>query len=103
LRFELSNETDFGYLPQGNFIQRLYQFKVAWSFSPDLDLSSFAQYDSNIGQTGVNARLRWIISPGRDFFLVFNHGVAAAVDDPNARLAPVANSAIAKLRWDFRL
>jgi hypothetical protein len=34
---------------------------------------------------------------------VFNHGVAAVVDDPNARLAPVSNSAIAKLRWDFRM
>jgi len=103
LRFELSNETDFGYLPQGDFIQRLYQLKVAYSFSPDFELSSFTQYDSSVGHTGVNARLRWIISPGRDFFLVFNHGVAAAVDDPNARLAPTANSAIAKLRWDFRL
>ena len=103
LRFELSNETDFGYLPQGDFIQRLYQLKIAYSFNPDFELSSFAQYDSSVGHTGINARLRWIIAPGRDFFLVFNHGVAAAVDDPNARLAPVSNSAIAKLRWDFRL
>ncbi|HET7064259.1 MAG TPA: DUF5916 domain-containing protein [Rudaea sp.] len=102
LRFELSNETDFGYLPQGNFIQRLYQLKVAYSFNPDLELSSFAQYDSSIGHTGVNARLRWIISPGRDFFLVFNHGVAASVDDPSARLAPTSNVVIAKLRWDLR-
>ena len=37
LRFELSNETDFGHLPQGNFIQRLYQLKVSYSFSPDLN------------------------------------------------------------------
>jgi hypothetical protein len=103
LRFELSNETDFGYLPQGNFIQRLYQFKVAYSFSPDFELSSFAQYDSTIGHTGVNARLHWIIAPGRDFFLVLNHGVEASIDDPNARLAPISNSLIAKLRWDLRL
>jgi hypothetical protein len=102
LSFELSNETDFGYLPQGNFVQRLYQLKVAYSFNPDLELSSFAQYDSSIGHTGVNARLRWIISPGRDFFLVFNRGVAASVDDPSARLAPISNVVIAKLRWDFR-
>ena len=103
LRFELSNETDFGHLPQGNFIQRLYQLKVAYSFSPGFSLSSFTQYDSSIGHTGINARLHWIISPGRDFFLVFNHGVEASVDDPNARLAPMSNAVIAKLRWDFRL
>jgi len=103
LRFELSNETDFGYLPQGNFIQRLYRLKVAYSFNPNLELSSFAQYDSSIGHTGINARLHWIISPGRDFFLLFNHGVEASVADPNARLAPISNAVVAKLRWDFRL
>ena len=103
LRFELSNETDFAALPQGDFIQRLYQLKVAYSFSPDLELSSFAQYDSGIGHAGVNARLHWIISPGRDFFLVLNHGIEASIDDPNARNAPISNAIVAKLRWDFRI
>ena len=102
LRFELSNETDYGYLPQGNFIQRLYQFKIAYAFSPDLILSTFAQYDSTIGHTGVNARLHWIVAPGRDFFLVFNHGIEASLTDPTARLQPISNVLIAKLRWDFR-
>jgi hypothetical protein len=81
LRFELSNETDYGYLPQGNFIERLYQLKVAYSFSPDLELSSFAQYDSSIGHTAVNVRLHWIVSPGSDFYVVFNHGVEASSDE----------------------
>jgi hypothetical protein len=102
LRFEFSNETDFGYLPQGNFIQRLDQLNASYSFNPDFKLSSFAQYDSSIGHIGINTRLHWIISPGRDFFLVFNHGVEATVDDPNTRLAPISNAVIAKLRWDFR-
>lgn len=103
LRLELSNETDYGYLAQGNFIQRLYQFKIAYAFSPDLILSSFAQYDSTIGHTGVNARLRWIIAPGKDFFLVLNHGIETSLADPTARLQPISNTFIAKLRWDFRL
>jgi hypothetical protein len=102
LRLEFSNETDFGYLPQGNFIQRLYQLKASYSFSPDFVLSSFVQYDSIIGHTGINARMRWIIAPGRDFFLVFNHGVEAPLNDPNARLEQISNALVAKLRWDFR-
>jgi hypothetical protein len=102
LRLELSNETDFAYLPQGNFIQRLYQLKAAYSFSPDLLLSSFIQYDSTIGHTGINTRLHWIIAPGRDFFLVFNHGVELSVTDPSARTAPISNEIVAKLRWDIR-
>ena len=102
LRFEFSNETDFGYLPQGNFIQRLYQLKASYSFSPDLNVSSFAQYDSSVGPIGINTRLHWILAPGRDFFLVFNHGMEASVADPAARLARVSNAVVAKLRWDFR-
>ena len=102
LRFELSNETDFGYLPQGNFIQRLYQLKASYSFSPELELSSFAQYDSTIGHTGINMRLHWILAPGRDFFLVVNHGVEASVLDPTAPLTRISNVVVAKLRWDLR-
>ena len=102
LRIEFSNETDYGYLPQGNFILRLYQLKVVYSFSPDLSLSSFAQYDSTSDQVGVNARLHWIIKPGRDFYLVFNHAVAPPVTDPTARLQPTSNEIVAKVRWDLR-
>lgn len=102
LRFELSNETNFGYLPQGNVIQRLYQFKTSYSFSPDLIFSTFAQYDSDIAHTGLNARLHWIVASGRDFFLVLNHRVEASVTDPRAPSLPISNVVIAKLRWDFR-
>ena len=102
LRFEFSNETDSGYLPQGNFIQRLYQLKASYSFSPDLNVSSFAQYDSSAGHIGINTRLHWILAPGSDFFMVFNHGVEASVADPAARLARVSNAVVAKPRWDFR-
>ena len=48
-------------------------------------------------------RLHWIIAPGRDFFVVFNHGIEASVTDPNARVQPISNEVIAKLSWDFRL
>lgn len=101
LSFQLQNETDFGYLREGNFIQHLYVLKVAYSFNPDLTVSTLAQYDSTIGHTGVNLRLRWILSPGRDFFLVLNHGIEASVTNPNARMQPISNEVIAKLSWDF--
>lgn len=102
LRFVLTNETDFGHLPQGHFIQRLHQLKVSYAFSPNLVLSSFAQYDSTLGHVGINTRLHWILAPGRDFFLVFNHGVETSVADPSARTVASSNTVIAKLRWDFR-
>lgn len=102
LRIKLSNETDYGYLPQGRFIQRLYVLKASYAFSPDLIISSLAQYDSTVDHIGVNARLQWTIEPGRDFFLVLDHGVEASVTDPYARASPVGNVVTAKLRWEFR-
>lgn len=103
IRLELSNETDYGRLQQGRFIQRLYQFKLNYSFSPDMWLSGFIQYDSTFAHTAVNARLRWILAPGRDFFLVANHGMVSTLSDPSARTSVMANSIVAKLRWDFHL
>ena len=102
LALKLSNETDFGYLPQGHFIRRLYVLQAAYSFSPDLVVSTLAQYDSTVGHTGVNAILQWTITPGRVLFIVLDHGVEASVTDPNARNLPVGNSVTAKLQWDFR-
>lgn len=101
-RIKLANETDFGHLPQGRFIQRLYVLTTSYALTPDLVFSSLAQYDSTIGHIGVNAILQWTIVPGRDLFFVLNHGVEASVTDPNARLAPVTNVVTAKLRWDLR-
>jgi hypothetical protein len=66
------------------------------------DRSSFVPYDSTMGHVGVNARLHWILAPGRDFFLVLNHGVEASITDPIAPPAAISNVLVAKLRWEFR-
>ena len=39
LQLGVSNENNFGYLPQGDFIIRLTQVEAAYSFTPDLALS----------------------------------------------------------------
>lgn len=99
LRFGLSNENNFGDLPQGDFIIRLTQLDAAWSFTPDLALAAFVQRDSITDTTGVNARLQWIIQPGRELFVVFNHGIEPQLADLN-RAPPTGNAIIVKLRWD---
>ncbi|MGH9398951.1 MAG: DUF5916 domain-containing protein [Thermoanaerobaculia bacterium] len=50
---EVSAENDFGCLPQGNFITRLWQAKAVYAFSPDLILSGYAQYDSESSKRGL--------------------------------------------------
>src|SRR4029078_3202759 len=54
LRLELEAENDFGYLRQGNFIQRLLQLKTIYAVSPDLVLSALTQYDSESRDLGLN-------------------------------------------------
>jgi hypothetical protein len=99
LRLGIENENNFGYLPQGDFIIRLTQLEAAYSFTPDLAVSTFVQDDSLSDEIGVNARLRWIIQPGRELFVVFNHGIQPQLADLG-REPPTGNSVIVKLRWD---
>jgi hypothetical protein len=99
LQFGVENENNFGYLPQGDFIIRLTQVNATWSFTPDLALSTFLQHDSLTDEIGINARLQWIIQPGRELFVVFNHGIEPQLGELN-RAPPTGNAVIVKLRWD---
>ena len=45
LDFEFEN--NFGHLPQGNFVQRLWSVQGAYAWNPNLVLSSFIQYDTD--------------------------------------------------------
>lgn len=99
LQLGIENENNFGYLPQGDFIIRLTQVEAAYSFTPDLALSAFMQHDSITDETGINARLQWIIEPGRELFVVFNHGIEPQLADLG-RTPPTGNAVIVKLRWD---
>lgn len=103
LSVELDNETDWVHLAEGHFVQKLYQLKLTYALSPDMTLSSFAQYASNAGPTGVNVQWHWILSPGREFYFVFNHDVLNSVTEPLSRRQSLGNEFLVKLHWDFRL
>lgn len=99
LELQFNSETDLGYLPEGDFIERLLQLKATYSFTPDFDISSFIQYNSTLEHTGVNTILHWIPEPGRDLFIVLNHGIETF---STASSPPLGNTLIVKLRWDLR-
>ncbi len=102
LSLGLEVENDFGRLPQGHFVQRLWQFRAVYAFTPNLVLSSYTQYDSESNDMGVNNRLRWTIKPGRDLFVVWNHGWHRPFDAGLRDMAPVFDQLAVKLRWTFR-
>ena len=70
----ISAEQTFGRLPQGNFVARVWALKADYAFSPFLTIANFLQYDNESRNLGWQSRLRWIIKPGNDLFLVFNQG-----------------------------
>ncbi|MDP6979110.1 MAG: DUF5916 domain-containing protein [Myxococcota bacterium] len=82
----------------GDFVVHIASFRVDIQFNPEVSWNTFAQYDSDSDSIGVNTRLRWIIEPGREFFLVLNQGVV--IDDGDWERGETEPRA--KLGWTFR-
>jgi len=74
-------------LDQGDFITRLASVRVDVAFSTEVSWSNLVQYDNVSDTAGVNSRVRWIVSPGNDVFLVYNQGFDATSDSIEAQPA----------------
>jgi hypothetical protein len=103
LQLELAAENDFGRLPEGDFIARVVETRVVYSFNPDLVLSAYGQYDSESEEVGLNTRLRWTITPGTDLYVVWNRGWQRPVPVSGwSRLETLSDQAVVKLRYTWR-
>jgi hypothetical protein len=91
----------FADLPQGHFVQRLWQLNAAWSFSPDLSISSFVQYDTSVDQLGFNTRLHWSITADKDLYVVWNRNWRQSVMAVTPGEPDIADTVIVKLAWNF--
>jgi hypothetical protein len=85
-------------LDEGNFTTRLVRLRLNLQFSPDLSWNTFLQYDNVTDSFGINSRIRWIVEPGSEVFLVWNHGYS--VDGPHLRTE--TSQLTSKLAWTFR-
>ncbi len=103
LQLEVAAENAFGHLPAGEFIQRLWQLKAVYAFTPRLLLSSYTQYDSESRNLGLNTRLRWTMHPGNDLYVVWNHDWERPIGNPSdPTLRSLSDQVVLKLRWTFR-
>ncbi len=91
-----------GQLATGNFIQRLFQWKLTYDWSPDLGLNVFTQYDNVSENVGINARLRWTLKPGTDLFVVWNHGWDHFWADEEHHLQPAYDQVAIKFQYTWR-
>ncbi|RPJ85896.1 MAG: hypothetical protein EHM18_08995 [Acidobacteria bacterium] len=69
----LSLEQNWVRLEEGNFNTSLVMYRLDYSFTPFITLATFTQYDTESRNLGLQSRLRWILKPGNEFFLVLNH------------------------------
>jgi hypothetical protein len=69
----LTLEQNWLRLEQGDFDTSLVMCRLDYSFTPFVTLANFVQYDTESRNIGLQSRLRWILKPGNEFFIVLNH------------------------------
>ena len=85
-------------LDEGDFITRIIRGRVNVFFSPDISWTTFAQYDSVSDSIGINSRVRWIVEPGNEFFVVLNQ----AIDRDESSYRVERTELTTKIGWTFR-
>ena len=98
--FGLETERNEVSLPGGDFSTTVFALKGDYNFSPNLSWANLLQYDSESREVGVQSRLRWILKPGNDLFLVFNRGWYRDFSGDYRR---TFEKAAVKLQYTFRL
>jgi hypothetical protein len=66
-------------LAEGEFTTNLYRVIAETQFNPRISLVNNVQYDTQSAIVGWQARFRWIVRPGNDFYFVYIHNW---LDDP---------------------
>lgn len=95
---EFTAVRNIGRLTAGRFTQDVFGARINFNFSPDLNLSSFVQWDNESRLVGANTRLRWTFKPVGDLFVVYNHNVV----DRLSRWQLESNQLIIKAQYALR-
>jgi hypothetical protein len=86
-------------LKEGDFNTSLALVRFNYFFSPRLSVTNFVQYDTDSQNIGLQSRLRWIIQPGQEVYLVLNHDWQ---ENPMDRFEALHTDIRAKLNYTFR-
>ncbi|MEJ2207274.1 MAG: hypothetical protein P8170_24625, partial [Gemmatimonadota bacterium] len=91
-------------LPQGGFSANVYELETEWNPSPWIGATTQLQYDDVSKVVGLFARLRWIVKPGNDVYLVYTHNwenLGAGILE-NRELATLSRGASLKVNYTYR-
>ena len=78
----------------------LLRGRLVLQFTPDISLSTLAQYDNVEDGFGINSRIRWIFTPGNELFIVFNQSFE---DEDGGGLESTFTEIASKVVLTFRL
>jgi len=74
LLMSVGMDQTFARLKEGNFVARIFSFRADYSVSPFLTFYTLVQFDNESKNLGWQSRVRWILRPGNEVFIVFNQG-----------------------------
>ncbi|MEQ1857428.1 MAG: DUF5916 domain-containing protein, partial [Longimicrobiales bacterium] len=91
-------------LPQGAFEAYVYELDGQWNPSPWISFTNMLQYDDVSELVGLFARMRWIVRPGNDVYIVYTHNWqnqgAGLLEQP--WLHTLSRGASVKLNYTYR-
>lgn len=85
-------------LDEGSFDTRIARARVNMFFTPDLSWTTFAQWDNVSNRLGINSRVRWIVEPGNEIFVVLNQSFRGE----DLRFSAERTELTTKVEWTFR-
>jgi hypothetical protein len=94
----LEAEHNRGRLAEGDFDLTLLGTRIRLNLSPDLQLNSFVQYDTEDSSFGTNTRLRWTFHPRGELFVIYNHNLR----ELERRWRRESNELLVKMQYTFR-
>lgn len=86
-------------LAGGNFSTDLFRFEANIDLTTSLFFTTNLQYDNLSTNMSMNNRLRWIITPGSDLYLVYNHNWA---ETPMQRFRTTQRAGAIKVSYTHR-
>lgn len=85
-------------LSEGSFTTDLVRFRGNLDFTPFVSFTGIVQYDTLSELVGLYQRLRWIVRPGADVYLVYTWNWLNETD----RLRPLETSGSVKISYTYR-
>lgn len=102
ITINVTNEWNRVALAEGTFSTRLHRAIIDTQFSPFIYLVNNIQYDSVSRVLGWQSRVRWIVTPGNDVFLVYTQNLVDDPLDPNTRFRTLDRRGAAKVVYTKR-